>query len=167
MDNILQLRDPVNQALERARGNKMIGSPLDAQVKIMVKSDSDLYNALEQMAKVEHQSVDGLNWLLSVSQAHYEAVDALPELPNESDESASSEDKDPRCTRLVEFRSCACKDLGVVVIVARAAGTKCERCWVHTTNVGDCKEHPTICLRCADVVQEMGVPSPLETVDSA
>ncbi|CAK9000021.1 unnamed protein product [Durusdinium trenchii] len=151
MDNILQLRDPVNQALERARGNKMIGSPLDAQVKIMVKSDSDLYNALEQMAKVEHQSVDGLNWLLSVSQAHYEAVDALPELPNESDESASSEDK----------------DLGVVVIVARAAGTKCERCWVHTTNVGDCKEHPTICLRCADVVQEMGVPSPLETVDSA
>lgn len=37
-----------------------------------------------------------------MSQAHYEAVDALPELPNESDESASSEDKDPRCTRLVE-----------------------------------------------------------------
>lgn len=74
-----------------------------------------------------------------------------------------------------------------------AAGHKCERCWVYTTDVGDCEvawlctaccmllrfglaehlgvklvaasikrlfceqEHPSLCMRCADVVLEMGV----------
>jgi len=144
MERILQLRDPSNLALERARGSKMIGSPLEASVKVQLIKDSDLHKALDRMAEVEHQCVDGLNWILSVSQAEYEAMETLPELPEDS---PSSEDK----------------DLGVIVTVNRAAGHKCERCWVYTTDVGDCEEHPSLCMRCADVVLEMGVPSPLET----
>lgn len=144
VERVLQLRDPANLALERARGNKLIGLPLDASVKIVVKSDSDLHKALDRMAQVEHQSEDGLDSLLSVSRAEYEAVETLPELPEDF---PSSEDK----------------DLGVIVTVDRADGLKCERCWVYSTEVGCCKAHPTLCLRCADVVQELGVPSPLET----
>src|SRR5690625_3509443 len=31
---------------------------------------------------------------------------------------------------------------------------KCERCWMASNTVGDNKEHPTLCVRCADVVDE-------------
>ena len=104
----------------------------EAQIKIMVKSDSELLPALERMVcgsekltnavptavptavklqakKVEHQGQDGLHALLSdrdsatcrccrcpiwrrlqVSQAAYEVVETLPELPADS---PSSEDK--------------------------------------------------------------------------
>jgi len=36
----------------------------------------------------------------------------------------------------------------LVIMVAPAAGQKCERCWVHDTSVGDDTDHPTICRRC-------------------
>jgi isoleucyl-tRNA synthetase len=39
-------------------------------------------------------------------------------------------------------------DATVSVIVAKAAGEKCERCWHWETDVGENKEHPTLCGRC-------------------
>ncbi|CAJ1387050.1 unnamed protein product [Effrenium voratum] len=146
MDCVLQLRDPVNLALERAREGKMIGSALEASVKIAVKSGSDLQEALAKVAESEH-SADSLSLLLSVSQAEYEAADELPAVSDEP----SSEDQ----------------DLGVVVTVSGAAGTKCERCYVFSDAVGACKAHPSLCPRCADVVQELGVASPLEAAAGA
>ena len=41
------------------------------------------------------------------------------------------------------------------VRVERAAGTKCERCWKYTTDVGSRASFPTICAACADAVEEM------------
>lgn len=41
---------------------------------------------------------------------------------------------------------------GVKVAVAQADGKKCSRCWKFATSVGDNKEHPEICARCASVV---------------
>ncbi len=38
------------------------------------------------------------------------------------------------------------------VEVKRAAGNRCERCWVYDTSVGDNREHPTICARCWQIV---------------
>jgi isoleucyl-tRNA synthetase len=40
------------------------------------------------------------------------------------------------------------------VTVTRAAGTKCERCWKYTTDVGSNAAYPTICAPCADAVNE-------------
>jgi isoleucyl-tRNA synthetase len=37
-----------------------------------------------------------------------------------------------------------------------AAGTKCERCWRFTLDVGDEKEYPTVCLRCAEALEAIG-----------
>ncbi len=37
---------------------------------------------------------------------------------------------------------------GLQIGVAKAPGTKCERCWMHATSVGDSREHPTVCDRC-------------------
>ncbi|MBE4908801.1 isoleucine--tRNA ligase [Bacillus luteolus] len=40
----------------------------------------------------------------------------------------------------------------VKIVVGTATGETCERCWVVTTTVGQVEEHPTLCTRCANVV---------------
>ncbi|WP_301107060.1 isoleucine--tRNA ligase [Sporosarcina sp.] len=40
------------------------------------------------------------------------------------------------------------------VLVEKADGEKCERCWTISTTVGEDSEHPALCTRCADVVKE-------------
>ncbi len=37
---------------------------------------------------------------------------------------------------------------GLAVAVERAAGEKCERCWIYSETVGDNAEQPTICSKC-------------------
>ncbi|MFC3882652.1 isoleucine--tRNA ligase [Bacillus songklensis] len=39
------------------------------------------------------------------------------------------------------------------IVVEKAEGETCERCWVVTPTVGQDKDHPTLCPRCADVVK--------------
>jgi len=38
------------------------------------------------------------------------------------------------------------------IVVTKAEGETCERCWTVTTHVGEKEDHPTLCPRCADVV---------------
>lgn len=40
------------------------------------------------------------------------------------------------------------------IVVSKADGETCERCWTVTTDVGTVKAHPTLCERCAHVVEE-------------
>jgi isoleucyl-tRNA synthetase len=40
------------------------------------------------------------------------------------------------------------------IVVTKAEGETCERCWVVTPEVGQDQEHLTLCQRCADVVKE-------------
>ena len=44
---------------------------------------------------------------------------------------------------------------GLQVKVERADGTKCERCWKYTTDVGSDTKWPTICGPCARAVEEI------------
>ena len=39
--------------------------------------------------------------------------------------------------------------------VTEAKGGKCERCWMHSTQVGQDADHPTLCPRCAAVVAKL------------
>jgi isoleucyl-tRNA synthetase len=39
-----------------------------------------------------------------------------------------------------------------------AKGTKCERCWRFTEDVGHETKYPTVCLRCADALQAINFP---------
>ncbi|MFH1874435.1 MAG: isoleucine--tRNA ligase [Pseudomonadota bacterium] len=41
---------------------------------------------------------------------------------------------------------------GLKVAVAKASGAKCGRCWKFADSVGENKEHPEICARCANVI---------------
>lgn len=40
------------------------------------------------------------------------------------------------------------------IIVSKAEGETCERCWVVTPEVGQDQQHPTLCPRCATIVKE-------------
>ena len=55
------------------------------------------------------------------------------------------------------FRSApahAIKLENAAIVVTKAEGETCERCWVVTQEVGKVEEHPTLCPRCAAVVKE-------------
>ncbi|MHB8986464.1 MAG: zinc finger domain-containing protein, partial [Eubacteriales bacterium] len=44
----------------------------------------------------------------------------------------------------------------LAVSVHSAPGQKCERCWMYHEGVGRDTAHPTVCPRCASVLQETG-----------
>jgi len=49
---------------------------------------------------------------------------------------------------------------GLEVAVRRAPGTKCERCWMVTTDVGSDSDWPSLCARCARVVRALTAARP-------
>ncbi|MCG8618900.1 MAG: class I tRNA ligase family protein, partial [Desulfobacterales bacterium] len=42
---------------------------------------------------------------------------------------------------------------GLAILVSKADGEKCERCWRFDTTIGDDTEHPTACHRCATALK--------------
>ena len=46
---------------------------------------------------------------------------------------------------------------GLTLMVTKAPGTKCERCWMHATTVGQNQNHPTVCARCCHELGQMAV----------
>ena len=46
---------------------------------------------------------------------------------------------------------------GLTIEISEAKGGKCERCWMHSTRVGQDADHPTLCPRCAAVVAKLEV----------
>ncbi|NYF80674.1 isoleucine--tRNA ligase [Granulicella arctica] len=40
--------------------------------------------------------------------------------------------------------------------VKPATGTKCERCWRYTDDVGEAAQYPTVCQRCAEALEAIG-----------
>ncbi len=44
---------------------------------------------------------------------------------------------------------------GLKILVARADGTKCERCWNFSTHVGENSDFPTVCERCVAALEEI------------
>jgi isoleucyl-tRNA synthetase len=44
---------------------------------------------------------------------------------------------------------------GVGVVIELAEGAKCERCWQVLPEVGTHKDHPTLCNRCTDAVEQL------------
>ena len=42
---------------------------------------------------------------------------------------------------------------GLEVLVNKADGEKCERCWMYSETVGTDSDHPTLCARCAEILK--------------
>ncbi|HOW28145.1 MAG TPA: isoleucine--tRNA ligase [Elusimicrobiota bacterium] len=51
------------------------------------------------------------------------------------------------------------KDSTSVVKIEKSSGQKCDRCWVWRDTVGQDKDHPTLCARCADAVRHAPRPA--------
>ena len=112
---LFEVRDVVLRALEEARTAKLIGSSLEAHVRLEAKRAT--YELLE------HYRED-LRYVFIVSQV------SLTLLEEEAGE-----------------------DLRVTV--ARADGSKCERCWNYSTFVGEFTRYPTACERCVVALAEI------------
>ncbi len=44
---------------------------------------------------------------------------------------------------------------GLKILVTRAEGKKCERCWNYSTHVGESADFPTVCERCVAALEEI------------
>jgi isoleucyl-tRNA synthetase len=103
-DALMVAREPVLKALEAARQSKLIGTSLEARVRVV---SSDLFERYAQ----------DLPALFIVSQVALDSTEG--------------------------------------VVVERADGAKCERCWKYSTDVGADIEYPTVCGDCAPVLKDM------------
>jgi isoleucyl-tRNA synthetase len=134
MQRILELRAQVNRVLEGCRSRGELGASLEAQVHIVLAETAPLREALSLLAASPHPEVDNLaDWLL-VSALR------LGGAPLEAPLAEIGEE-------------------GVTVRIARASGSKCERCWHHEDDIGSHPSHPSLCGRCVGVLERQG-PGP-------
>ncbi|HSF67298.1 MAG TPA: isoleucine--tRNA ligase [Nitrospiraceae bacterium] len=122
-EDLLHLRGEVQAKLEGKRREGVIGAPLEAKVTIYAQRANP---AMYDVFKL-YENV--LSTLFIVSQVELVAVDNV-------DANIMSDLSD-----------------GFGVVVDRASGRKCERCWNYRETVGKDATHPTLCDRCVEAVQ--------------
>jgi isoleucyl-tRNA synthetase len=127
-DRIFKERSEVLKALEQARAAGIIGHSLDAKI-VFESQNGDHSSILKELIDRDRTRLQDL---LIVSQATYrnESVKA-------SEESGTAYD--------ATLLSCR-------IAVRKADGGKCERCWKYDTEIGKDPAHPTVCARCAKVL---------------
>jgi len=129
---LMGLRADVLAALERCREQGRIGSGLEAAVWLRPV----VSGLTEESARAVERHADWLDRLFIASQAHLLEAGAT----------------DPDDVLTGPARS---EDGGWEILVTRAAGDKCERCWTFNPAVGDDDRFPTVCDRCVDVLAEL------------
>ncbi|MFO0032861.1 MAG: class I tRNA ligase family protein, partial [Cyanobacteriota bacterium] len=131
MQPVLELRNQVNRLLEGCRSRGELGASLEARVQLQLdegEAASALRSSLETLRTTGHQDVDKLeDWLL-VSAVERDGEALQPVLAEASLD-------------------------GVTVRIARAEGSKCERCWHYSTDLATHLSHPTLCGRCVGVLE--------------
>ncbi len=125
-ETVVRLRDDVNAVLETARADKKIGKALEARVSLHAEDDAA---AQALMATVGVSLAD----VFIVSDCNITTAEPSVEAT---------------VGKGTNFP-------GLTVEVGRAAGAKCERCWMQSAKVGENPDHPTLCPRCADVVSKL------------
>ena len=130
-DTLLLVRNEVLKALEPARQSKFIAGALEARVEL---------KAQEEMAAFLHRYAAFLPALFIVSQVHITegAVTVEPAISRPASDGG----------RPISFE-------GVEATIHRADGSKCERCWNYSTQVGSSSLYPTLCERCLAALDEI------------
>jgi isoleucyl-tRNA synthetase len=131
---LIAIRNEVLKALETARQEKRIGGGLEARVRLQAAGET---------ARLLEQYGDFLRYLYIVSQV---TIEARPGVPSDG-ASAAPSTGDPD----------SAPDLSVVV--ERASGTKCARCWNYSERVGEDADFPMVCERCSAALKEWLVTS--------
>ncbi|HEY2922642.1 MAG TPA: isoleucine--tRNA ligase [Candidatus Binatia bacterium] len=127
-DRIFRERSEVLKALEEARSAGIIGHSLDAKV-IFECANGDQGSILRDLVQADPVRLQDL---LIVSQAN---------VTTRSNPGTTSE----MSTYDAGLLQCLIK-------VGKADGAKCQRCWKYDPQVGKDTNHPTVCARCATVL---------------
>ena len=127
-DRLAAYKNEISKALEMARQQaRIIGHPLDAQVMVYPPEKD------REMLKEEEKALEEV-LIISRLVVSDEPLDASS-----------------RSGEAVAFTSTEID--GLSVIVSKAEGGKCERCWHYSTFVGKDHEHPSVCDRCAEALR--------------
>lgn len=139
-NRLLDLRGEVAKALELARTEKLIGNSLEAEVELFLSKETP-----EETAGLIERFRKDLPMLFIVSGVRVHAPGELVSGggPARGDESVPEEGKAWRSETIP----------GLTVLVNRAPGVKCERCWNYSTEAGRDAAHPNLCPRCTEVVR--------------
>jgi isoleucyl-tRNA synthetase len=122
-DKILAVRGEASKVLEKLRADRVIGHSLDAKVEIY--AGDELYDFLKNYER----DLDTIFIVSEVKLMHRSELAAEPS-GNPAENTG-------------EF----------VVYASPAEGVKCERCWGIKRDVGSSESHPTLCGRCAGVLE--------------
>ncbi len=122
---IFQVREEVFRELEGKRVAGLIGSSLEARVKLRL--NWEYYDLLRP-----YQDNDELRYIFIVSQTGLFQADMRPNDGGSSGELPL-----------------------ILVDVERAEGEKCDRCWNYSTHVGESASYPNVCERCVAALQEI------------
>lgn len=136
--SLLAIRAEVNQCLEKARVDKIIGASLEAAVKVHVP-DTDLAAQLASL-QVSSNVQDPLRYSFIVSQV--DLVKTADEASTATYSSSLQLDEGAGAT--------------VTVGVSKAEGAKCPRCWNYSIHVGEDEEHAALCERCVPIIKASG-----------
>ncbi|XP_024996094.1 isoleucine--tRNA ligase, chloroplastic/mitochondrial isoform X2 [Cynara cardunculus var. scolymus] len=140
-EKVLELRTEVNKALESARTGKLIGSSLEAKVYLH-SSDDILAARLTRMCEANIDA-DSLHRIFITSQV--EILSSLEDAPTANIPYSGE--------YLIEGEK------KIWIGISRAEGSKCERCWNFSPQVGSFVDHPTLCRRCYDVIADQPLPA--------
>ncbi len=119
--DILPIKAEISKALEIARKEKVIGHPLDARVELVPEEES------KERIDWNAEAVT-LREVLIVSQL--EILGSFEDEGNIDVFISSGEIK------------------GLKILISKAKGDKCARCWHYSESVGSDEEDPTVCGRC-------------------
>jgi isoleucyl-tRNA synthetase len=124
-EHIREIRDAITPFLEKQRENKTIGAGLEAKVIFSVEDPKS--------AEILHRHEKELARVLVVSQVEW-AAEALAGMEASEGLSAVFQTK-----------------LKLNVLVTKADGAKCVRCWNYSAFVGRDAAHPALCSKCVEV----------------
>ncbi|MFA5145519.1 MAG: isoleucine--tRNA ligase [Candidatus Omnitrophota bacterium] len=120
LEAAIDLIPEVAKALEEKRGQGIIGSSFDAQIKLLTNNDI----RYKHLGSLEGDFCE----IFKVSQAKVEKQEKIdPGIANS-------------------------KYPDIAIVVTKAEGAKCPRCWNYSNTVGESKEHPLICGNCIKAV---------------
>jgi isoleucyl-tRNA synthetase len=150
-ERIFKERGEVLKALEAARNGGIIGHSLDAEVVVFGAVGTTTESALGKLQAAAPKMAEDVVIVSQLAAQNGQLPSYLWELEEarragKSGMSASLHDNGREgwayYSELMES----------VIAVFKARGAKCERCWKYDIAIGNDKAHPTVCPRCAAVL---------------
>ncbi len=153
-DRIFKERGEILKALEAARNSGIIGHSLDAKVSLYPQ----LYRGNDVSLKTVSKNGRGTDRedILIVSRVDLEGTEDPGDISTESLKSLEGQWQpfgplDESGVRNAKIRY-GSPLFGGPIVITKAAGDKCERCWKYDDAVGKDPSHPDVCSRCAGVL---------------